>query len=226
LYSVMLAPIIVAGLGGLIEIFLLRPIYTRDTLYQLILTFGLILVIGDVCKLIWGGDIHIIDMPKLFQGRVILLGTTLSYYQMFMILIGPAILSLILIMFNKTKLGRIVRAVTYSRDMSSALGINVSLIYTVVFMFASWLAGLAGAVMAPYSSVFLGMDATVMIECFIIVVIGGLGSVGGAFVGAIVFGLANSLGILILPKLTIAISFIVMAAVLIFRPWGLMGKPE
>jgi len=110
--------------------------------------------------------------------------------------------------------------------MSSALGVNVSLVYTIVFMFASWLAGLGGTLMAPMASVFLGMDTTVTIECFIIIVIGGFGSTGGAFLGAIVFGLANSLGLLVLPKQAIAFGFIAMAAVLIVRPWGLFGKPE
>jgi branched-subunit amino acid ABC-type transport system permease component len=128
------------------------------------------------------------------------------------------------VILHKTKLGRIIRAVTYNRDMSSALGVNVPMIYTTVFMLACWLAGLAGTLMAPYSSVFLGMDSTVTIECFIIMVIGGLGSHGGAFIGAIIFGLANSLGILVLPKLAIAFGFIAMAIVLIVRPWGIMGK--
>ena len=143
-----------------------------------------------------------------------------------MIGVGPLILALIWFLLHRTKLGRTIRAVTHSRDMSSALGIDVSIMYTLVFMLASWLAGLGGTLMAPMASVFLGMDTTVTIECFIVIVIGGLGSTGGAFLGAIVFGLVNSLGILLLPKQSIAFAFIAMAVVLIVRPWGLMGKPE
>ncbi len=222
--ALLLAPIGVALFGGLVEILVLRPIYKADVLYQLILTFGLTLVIGDICKLIWGRDFYSIKTPAALQGTVTFLGTALSYYQILMIAVGPLILLMLWAILHKTKLGRVVRAVTFNRDMSSALGVNVPVIYTTVFMLACWLAGLAGTLMAPYSSVFLGMDFTVTIECFIIMVIGGLGSHGGAFLGAIIFGLANSMGILILPKLAIAFGFIAMAVVLIVRPWGIMGK--
>jgi len=224
--ALILAPIGVAIFGGIVEILILRPLYKRGLLYQLILTFGLILIIGDIVKLTWGVQFYQVAIPWPLHGTVSLLGTKLSYYHLFMIFMGPVILGLIWGLLHKTKLGRIIRAVTYSRDMSSALGVNVSIVYTVVFMFACWLAGLGGTLMAPMSSVFLGMDTTVAIECFIIIVIGGFGSTGGAFLGAIVFGLANSLGILVLPKQAIAFGFIAMAVVLIVRPWGLMGKPE
>ena len=167
-----------------------------------------------------------VDIPRQLQGTISFFGTKLSYYQLFLIAMGPTILVLIWAILHKTKLGRIIRAVTYSRDMSSALGVNASVIYTVVFMWCCWLAGFAGALMAPYSTVSLEMDVAVTIECFIIIVIGGLGSTGGAFLGAIIFGLANSLGILVLPRVTIAFGFILMAIVLIVKPWGLMGKPE
>jgi len=224
--ALILAPIGVAIFGGILELLVLRPIYKRELLYQLILTFGLILIIGDIVKLTWGVQFYQVNIPWPLLGTVSFLGTRLSYYHLFMIAMGPIILILIWGLLHKTRLGRTIRAVTYNRDMSSALGVNVSLIYTIVFMFASWLAGLGGTLMAPMSSIFLGMDTTVVIECFIIIVIGGFGSTGGAFLGAIVFGLANSLGILVLPKQSIAFGFIAMAAVLIVRPWGLMGKPE
>jgi len=224
--ALILAPIGVAIFGGILELLVLRPIYKRELLYQLILTFGLILIIGDIVKLTWGVQFYQVNIPWPLHGTVSFLGTRLSYYHLFMIAMGPIILILIWGLLHKTRLGRTIRAVTYNRDMSSALGVNVSLIYTIVFMFASWLAGLGGTLMAPMSSIFLGMDTTVVIECFIIIVIGGFGSTGGAFLGAIVFGLVNSLGILVLPKQSIAFGFIAMAAVLIVRPWGLMGKPE
>ncbi len=222
--ALILAPIGVAIFGGIVEILALRPIYKSDILYQLILTFGLTMIIGDLCKLIWGRDFYTIKVPQTLQGTIRFVGASLSYYQLLMIAVGPIILLFLWVILHKTKLGRIIRAVTYNRDMSSALGVNVPMIYTTVFMLACWLAGLAGTLMAPYSSVFLGMDFTVTIECFIIMVIGGLGSHGGAFIGAIIFGLANSLGILVFPKLAIAFGFIAMAIVLIVRPWGIMGK--
>lgn len=110
--------------------------------------------------------------------------------------------------------------------MVNALGINIPLVYTGVFMVGCWLAGLGGSLMAPMSAVILGMDASIIIECFIIVVIGGLGSTLGAFLGAIIFGLAYALGIVIVPKVAIGLGFIIMAIILIIRPWGLMGRPE
>lgn len=224
--ALVLAPIGVSMFGGVLELLVLRPLYRRELLYQLIMTFGLILIIGDIVKITWGVQFYQVHIPWPLHGTIRFLGTNLSYYHLFMIAMGPAILILIWVLLQKTKLGRMIRAVTYSRDMSSALGVNVSMVYTLVFMLASWLAGLGGTLMAPMASVFLGMDTTVTIECFIIIVIGGLGSTAGAFLGAIVFGLANSLGILILPKQAIAFGFIAMAIVLIVRPWGLLGKPE
>jgi branched-subunit amino acid ABC-type transport system permease component len=222
--SLVLAPLGVAIFGGVVELLVLRPLYRRELLYQLILTFGLILIIGDLVKLTWGVDFYQVAIPWPLHGTASFLGTRLSYYHLFLIAMGTTILGLIWVILHKTKLGRIIKSVTHSRDMSSALGVNVSIVYTAVFMFASWLAGMGGTLMAPMASVFLGMDFTVAIECFIIIVIGGFGSTGGAFLGAIVFGLANSLGILVLPKLAIAFGFIAMAFVLIIRPWGLMGK--
>jgi branched-chain amino acid transport system permease protein len=224
--ALIVAPVLVAVCGGVIELVILRPLYKRDLLYQLIVTFGLILIIGDLVKLIWGVQFYQVNIPWPLHGIVDIWGTKLSYYHIFMVAVGPLVLLLIWLLLQKTRLGRVIRSVTHSRDMSAALGLNVSIVYTVVFMLASWLAGLGGTLMAPMASVFLGMDTTVTIECFIIIVIGGLGSTGGAFLGAIVFGLANSLGILILPKQAIAFGFIAMAIVLIVRPWGLMGKPE
>jgi branched-chain amino acid transport system permease protein len=224
--AIILAPVGVAIFGGLIEALLIKPIYSRDILFQLILTFGLILIIGDLVKLTWGVQYYKVDIPWPLNGHFNFLGITISYYHLFMIVMGPLILALQWVVLRKTKLGRIIRAVTHSRQMAGALGVNVSLVYTCVFMFASWLAGLGGTLMAPISSVFLGMDTTVTIECFVIVVIGGLGSTGGAFLGAIIFGLANSFGILVLPRLAIAFGFAAMVAVLTLRPWGLLGKPE
>lgn len=224
--SLLLAPLGVAIVGGLIEALLIKRIYDRDILFQLILTFGLILIIGDLVKFLWGVQYYMVNIPWPLQGHFESLGITISYYQAFMIAMGPIVFLLQWIVIQKTKLGRLIRAVTYSREMAGALGVNVSLVYTCVFMFASWLAGLGGTLMAPISSVFLGMDTTVTIECFVVVVIGGLGSPGGAFLGAIILGLANSFGILVLPHFAIAFGFAAMAAVLTLRPRGLLGKPE
>jgi branched-subunit amino acid ABC-type transport system permease component len=132
----------------------------------------------------------------------------------------------LLALMRFTELGRMIRAVTHNREIANALGINVPRVYTGVFMLGCYLAGLAGTLMPPMSVVALGADMSVIIDCFIIVVIGGLGSLPGAFLGATILGLMNAFGIYIIPKLAVAFAFILMIVILIIRPWGLMGKPE
>ena len=225
-WTLLAAPLIVALVGGLIEIFLLRRIYTQEMLYQYILTFGLILIIGETCKFIWGVGYHSVGIPWPFGGNVSLWGLSFPVYNLFLIGCGFTVFIGLVALMRYTGLGRIIRAVTYHREMASALGINVPKVYTGVFMLGCWLGGLAGTLMPPMSVVALGSDMAVIIECFIIVVIGGLGSLSGAFVGAIILGLLNAFGIYIIPKLAVAFGFMLMIFILIIRPWGLMGKPE
>jgi branched-chain amino acid transport system permease protein len=225
-WTLLAAPIIVALAGGLIEIFLLRRIYAQEMLYQYILTFGLILIIGETCKFIWGVGYHTVGTPWPFNGKVSLLGLSFPVYNLFLIGCGFAVFIGLASLMRYTGLGRNIRAVTYHREMASALGINVPKVYTGVFMLGCWLGGLAGTLMPPMSVVALGSDMAVIIECFIIVVIGGLGSLPGAFIGAIILGLLTAFGIYIIPKLAVAFAFMLMIAILIIRPWGLMGKPE
>jgi branched-subunit amino acid ABC-type transport system permease component len=153
-------------------------------------------------------------------------GLSFPVYNLFLISCGILVFMGLLVLMRYTSLGKIVRAVTYNRETANALGINVPKVYTGVFMLGSYLAGLAGALMPPMSVVALGSDMAVIIECFIIVVIGGLGSLQGAFLGAIILGLLNAFGIYIIPKLAVAFPFMLMIVILIIRPWGLMGKPE
>lgn len=225
-WALILAPIGAALFGGAIEILLLRRIYGLHIMYQWILTFGLVLFIGDMCKLIWGVEIHMVSPPWPFQGSANIWGVFFPSYNIFVILVGIFIFLGLWALLRYTKLGKIIRAATYNSEMVNALGINIPLVYTGVFMLGCWLAGLGGSLMAPMSAVILGMDASIIIECFIIVVIGGLGSTLGAFLGAIIFGLAYALGIVIVPKVAIGLGFIIMAIILIIRPWGLMGRPE
>jgi branched-subunit amino acid ABC-type transport system permease component len=160
------------------------------------------------------------------NGRVLLWGLSFPVYNLFLIACGIAVFFGLIALMRYTALGRNVRAVTYNREMANALGINVPRVYTGVFMLGSYLAGLAGTLMPPMSVVALGSDMAVIIECFIIVVIGGLGSLSGAFLGAVILGLLNAFGIYIIPKLAVAFAFMLMIVILIIRPWGLLGKPE
>jgi branched-chain amino acid transport system permease protein len=225
-WALIFAPLLVALLGGLIEIFLLRRIYGQEMLYQYILTFALILIIGDACRFIFGVGYQTVAVPWPINGKVFILGLSFPVYNLFLIGCGFGVFLGLMVLMRYTALGRNVRAVTYNREMANVLGINVPKVYTGVFMLGSYLAGLAGTLMPPMSVVALGSDMAVIIECFIIVVIGGLGSLPGAFLGAIILGLLNAFGIYIIPKLAVAFAFMLMIVVLIIRPWGLMGKPE
>lgn len=225
-WALLFAPILVALLGGIIEFFLLRRIYDQDMLYQYILTFALILILGDACKFLFGVGYQTVAAPWPVNGKVLLWGLSFPVYNLFLIACGLAVFLGLMVLMRYTPLGRNVRAVTYNREMANALGINVPKVYTGVFMLGSYLAGLAGTLMPPMSVVALGSDMAVIIESFIIVVIGGLGSLPGAFLGAVILGLLNAFGIYIIPKLAVAFAFMLMVVVLIVRPWGLLGKPE
>ncbi len=225
-WALLLAPIGVAIFGGIVEVLLLRRIYSREQLDQYLLTFALILIIGDLCKFLWGVDYHMVDTPWPLNGPVAIMGGYFPLYNLFLIVCGPVVFLAILALIHYTKLGRIIRAMTHDRDTANALGVNVPVVYTAVFMLGCWLAGLGGTLISPVSSVMPGMDMVVLIECFIIVVIGGLGSLTGAFLGSLILGLVNAFGILVAPRLAIAFGFILMIIVLVIRPWGLMGKPE
>lgn len=225
-WALLLAPIGVAIVGGVIEILLLRRIYTHEMIYQYILTFALILILGDICKFFFGVSYQTVSVPWPVDGNISMLGLSFPLYNLFLIFCGVFVFAALSALMRFTSLGRIVRAVTHNRDTANALGINVPKVYTGVFMLGSYLAGLAGTLMPPMSVVALGSDVAVIIECFIIVVVGGLGSLPGAFIGAIILGLLNAFGILIIPKMAIAFPFMLMIVILIIRPWGLLGKPE
>lgn len=224
--ALLVAPVLTALIGGIIEVALLRRIYAEEMLYQYILTFGLILIFGELCKLIWGVGYHTVSVPWPVDGKVFIFGMSFPVYNFFLIGCGIVVFVGLSVLIRYTGLGSIIRAVTFNREMANALGINVPRVYTGVFMLGCWLAGLAGTLMPPMSVVALGTDMAVIIDCFIIVVIGGLGSLSGAFIGAIILGLLNAFGIYIIPRLAVAFGFILMIIILTFRPWGLMGKPE
>jgi branched-chain amino acid transport system permease protein len=225
-WTLLCAPVAVAVMGGVIEKYLLRRIYSHEVLYQYIFTFGLLLVLGDACKFIFGVEYQTVAVPWLLTGKVSLLGLSFPAYNLFLLFCGLTVFIGVSALLRYTGLGRIVRAVTHNREMANALGINVPRVYTGVFMLGSYLAGLAGTLMPPLSVVSLGSDVAVIIECFIIVVVGGLGSLPGAFLGAVILGLLNAFGIYVIPKLAIAFPFMLMIFILILRPWGLLGKPE
>ena len=224
--ALLLAPIGVALLGGLIEMGLLRLIYHRDPLMQLILTFGLILVIGTLVLLAWGPDNKSVSRPDALAGSVKIFGQPFPSYYVLVLALAPVVAVGLWLVFYRTRWGMLVRAATVDREMLGALGVNVAALYTQVFMFGSWLAGFGGALAAPTVAVALGMDGDVLTTAFVVVVIGGLGSFAGSFIGALLVGLLQSFGILIFPAISIVLLFALMAVMLIVRPWGLLGRPE
>ena len=224
--ALLVAPLGVAALGGLVEIGLLRRIYHRDPLMQLILTFGLILVIGTLVLLVWGPDNKSVARPDALAGSVRIFGQPFPSYYLLVLALAPVVAIGLWLIFYRTRWGTLIRAATVDRDMLGALGVNVAALYTQVFVFGSWLAGVGGALSAPTVAVALGMDGDVLTTAFVVVVIGGLGSFAGSFISALLVGQLQSFGILIFPAISIVLLFAIMAVVLIVRPWGLLGHPE
>jgi len=224
--ALLLAPIGVALLGGVVEVALLRRIYHRDPLMQLILTFGLILVVSTLVLLVWGPDNKSVERPEALAGSVTLFGQFFPSYYLLVLVLAPLVAVGMWMVFYRTRWGMLIRAATVDREMLGALGVNVAALYTQVFVFGSWLAGLGGALAAPTVAVALGMDSDVLVNAFVVVVVGGLGSFAGSFISAVLVGVLQSFGILIFPAISIVLLFAVMAVVLIVRPWGLLGRPE
>lgn len=225
--AVLLASLGVALLGGVLEACLLRRVYRAPELYQLLLTFALVLVIGDGVKFFWGTENKMGPVPPGLGGSVPVFGQLVSSYDLLMLLLGPAVALGLWWVFHHSRWGILVRAATADREMAGALGVNQVWLFTSVFVVGSWLAGLAGALQVPRQALTNVMHAGVLAEAFVVVVIGGMGSVFGALLGALLIGVLQALGILLLPPgFDLAIMFILMAAVLILRPRGLLGSPE
>jgi branched-subunit amino acid ABC-type transport system permease component len=215
----------VALLGALVERLFFRWLYGREELYQLLFTYALVLILGDVAKFIWGvGQLSVTAPPEL-SGSIQMFGTAQPLYNLFVMAIGPVIAFFGWLMLNRTGVGRMVRAAQMDREMLDALGANVGAIYTGMFVFSSFLAGLSGALVTPIQSIVPGMDVLIIVQAFIVVVIGGMGSFWGTFWGSVIYGQVLSFGILIFPSFSLFSVFALMAVILIVRPWGLFGRP-
>jgi branched-chain amino acid transport system permease protein len=224
--GLLFGPIAVALLGGGIEKYVLRRIYSRHLLDQLLLTYAIVLIFDDVVKMIWGIDFHSVKMPEALSGNVKLLNRSLPYYDLFVILMGPLILVGLYLLLQRSRIGRIIRATAADAEMMMALGGNVRFLFNRVFMLGVWLGGMGGALISPQTAISPGMAVSIIVESFIVVVIGGLGSFWGTLLGAFLFGQFNAFGILFLPRMAIIFPFVLMALILVIRPWGLLGKPE
>ncbi|RTZ42393.1 branched-chain amino acid ABC transporter permease [Candidimonas sp. SYP-B2681] len=223
--TLLLAPLGVAALAVLIDRLMLRFIYQREISDSLLLTFALLLILNESVRQIWGTGIHVIDPPASLQGTVALPGgITYPLYSLFVVLVGLVVVCALWLLFNRTRIGRIMRAAALDREMAQVLCINTKLVITGVFAFGAWLAALGGVVAAPMRAIDPGMGDKIIIESFIVVVIGGLGSFPGALLGAIVLGLIYGFGGRFLPEVNLILPFIGMAIILLLKPHGLMGK--
>jgi len=224
-WAVIVASVTVALLGGIIERLLLRRLYQHEQLNQLLFTYALVLILSDVARFIWGVDQLSVSRPAVLKGAIEIFGQYFPKYNIFIIFVGPSIAFLFWFFMLRTRSGRMIRAAALDRETLGSLGVNVDRLFTVVFVIGSWLAALGGALVSPVVTIRPGMDVEVIINAFIVVVIGGLGSFWGTFLAALMVGTVYSMGILVFPRLSMIFIYVIMVLVLIIRPWGLLGRP-
>ena len=188
----------------------------------LLFTFALMLILGDLTKMIWGADYRSIMAPPFLQGSVSILDSPFPKYNLFLLIIGPVVAIGLWLFSNKTKVGKIARAAAVDREMVGAIGINVSWVFAFAFILGCFLAGLGGALVSPTISVTLGMDHDIIIEAFLIVTIGGLGNMWGAMVGSLIFGITQSFGVFFWPQFAIVFPYAAVVIVLTLKPTGML----
>ncbi|HOP47933.1 MAG TPA: branched-chain amino acid ABC transporter permease [Desulfobacteraceae bacterium] len=220
--SLILAPLFVALVSFVAERVLFCHLYEREHLMLLLFTFALMLIFGDLVKFFWGVEYKSVTAPEVLKGSVMIFGLPFPAYNLFLLIIGPVVGFALWLFVNKTRIGKISKAASIDRMMVGALGINVSWVFCIAFVIGCFLAGLGGALIAPTMGITLGMDHAIIIEAFLIVVIGGLGNIWGALVGALIFGITHSIGVMLLPQFAIIFPYLAVVIVLIIWPKGLL----
>ncbi len=223
--AILVGAVLAALFGLLLEWLLFRHFYQRDHLDQVLLTFGLIYIFEELRSILWGDDVHGVAIPA-FLSASIPLTDNLSYpvYRLFMSGVCVALALGLYLLISKTRLGMKIRAGAFNRDMTEALGVNIKLIHAIVFAMGVALAAVAGMIAAPISSVYPNMGSQVLIMCFVVVVIGGIGSVRGALISALLVGLVDTFGKILLPTVAGMLVYMLMAAVLLWKPEGLFKQ--
>lgn len=217
------APLIVGALGIAFELLLIRRVYQRGPLDQVLLTFGFTFVAVDVVQSVWGTQIRQLPPPAELAGSISLLGAAFPVYRLFVILLGASVAVLLWLLLTTTRLGTMVRASVDNRTTAESLGIDTALLFAVVFAASVGLAAFAGVAAGPFLGAYPGMDAEIIIPCFIVVVCGGMGSVRGAFVSSLLLGQIETFGRAYFPALAMFLIFGVMIVLLLVRPQGLFG---
>ncbi len=223
--ALFLAPIVVGLIGMLIELFLLRRMSGQDVTYQLLLTFGLALIIQELVIIIWGSMPMSFPTPKVLRGVVDLGFMFYPKYRLFILIVTPLVMVAIWLFLEKTKYGSIIRAGTEDKEMANLLGINIRRVFTMIFSFGAAMAGLTGVLAGPViGSLQPDLGTSVLLGSFVVVVVGGMGSFGGAILGGVLVGLTKGITSLIWPPASNVIMFVLMALILVVRPQGLLGK--
>jgi branched-chain amino acid transport system permease protein len=224
--SLIIAPLMVMVVGMILERFFLRKVHSYGHAHELLLTFGMAYILEEAVKMIWGNEPLLVVLPKILQGSVPLFGVEYPVYRLFILAVSFLVFVLMFLVLFKTRAGIIVRAAVANKEMVDALGFNVPLVFLLIFGMGAWLAGVAGVIGGPYLITNPAMATTIIIDLFVVVVVGGLGSVEGALIASLLIGQLQSIGILFLPQFAIVFEFLLMALVLIFRPHGLMGESK
>ncbi len=235
--SLLVSALVVGVVGALVEIVILRRTYRSPELFQLLATFAVVLVIKDVALAIWGADSLLGRRAPGLSGSFQFFGKVIPAYDLVLIAAGPVVLGLLWLIVRRTRFGRLVRAATQDREMVGALGVNEAWLFTGVFFLGSFLAGLGGAIVLPREPANLSLDIAVIADAFVVVVVGGMGSLPGAYLAALLIAEVKALCIAIgdvsmfgytvsFSRLTLVVEFVVMAVVLVVRPYGLLGRPS
>ena len=219
-----LAPVVVAAVGALIERGCLRALYARGPNAQVLLTFGFIYLFDDLVKWIWGAHVRSMPPPAMLAGSVALGALRFPSYRLFVIVFGLAVAGLLWLLLERTRLGAILRAGVYDREMTAGLGVNVHRVFTGVFAVGAALAAVAGVIAVPIQAAYPGMGVEILVRTLIVVVIGGLGSLKGSLAGSLILGQAETFGKAWFPDTSMFIIYGVMVLVLLARPTGLFGR--
>ncbi len=224
--SLLLAALAVGLVGLVVEVVVLKPIYRSPELYQLVATFGVILIVQDLTLMTWGAEDLLGPRAPGLEGAIRILDEPVPVYDLALIALALLVLGGLWLLFNKTRAGVLVRAATEDREMVAALGVNQTWLFTGVFVLGSALAGLGGAAQLPRGGADLLMDFAILAPAFVVVVVGGMGSILGAYIAAVLISELNVFGVWLLPQSSLVLMFVAMAVVLVVRPWGLLGRPE
>jgi len=222
--ALLIAPVMVAVVGVIIERLIIAPIRTRSMLYSLILTYGLMVFMDGLLKYIWGDQIRFIEIPDFLGKTINLAGIPYPFYRFFILLATVVVMVCLMYLLERTKIGMTMRAASNIPEMVSALGINMNFVYMIVFALGCALAGIGGVIAGPLLTVYPMMGGEMLISCFVVLVIGGLGSLKGSAIAAMLVGIVQTLGYVFITDYAMVVVYVMMALILIFMPRGILGE--